>query len=253
MKGQEKEEKIIGKNPLIEALRSGREINKIWLAENGDSATRKIVDLARKNGVTIQRVPRKKLDQLAGSGKHQGVIASVAVYRYFSVEELLARSEEKREPPFFLVLDEIEDPHNFGAIIRTADASGVHGIIIPKRRSAALTPAVAKAAAGAVEYVPVARVTNIARTITELKKLGIWVYGAAAEGSEDFRGCDFAGPTALVIGNEGRGLGRLIREKCDLLIRLPMAGNVGSLNASVAAAILMYEVFSQRKPPGAKQ
>lgn len=237
---------IEGKNPVIEALRSGRDINKIWVNDRSKGSMRQILSLAKQNGVYVQGVPKQKLDQLASSSNHQGVIASVAAHQYAQMDELFRRAEEKSEDPFFILLDEIEDPHNLGAILRTADAAGVHGVIIPKRRSAALTSVVAKASAGAIEYVPVVRVTNLARTMEELKKRGIWFAGAAAEGTEDFRETDFRMPVGLVIGNEGKGISRLIRKKCDFLVRLPMAGKVSSLNASVAAALLMYEVYRKR-------
>lgn len=241
---------IAGKNPVIEALRSGRDMNKIWVNERSKASMRQVLNLAKREGVNVQAVPKQKLDQLAESTNHQGVVASVAAHRYAQIDELFRKAEEKKEDPFFVILDEIEDPHNLGAILRTADAAGVHGVIIPKRRSAALTSVVAKASAGAIEYVPVARVTNLARTIDELKKRGIWFAGAAAEGAEDFRKADFQMPIGLVIGNEGKGIGRLIQEKCDFLIRLPMAGRVSSLNASVAASLLMYEVYRKRSVSG---
>ncbi|HET7657433.1 MAG TPA: 23S rRNA (guanosine(2251)-2'-O)-methyltransferase RlmB [Bacillales bacterium] len=241
---------ISGKNPIIEALRSGRDINKIWVNERSKASVRQVLSLAKRAGVTVQDAPKQKLDQLAGSTNHQGVVASVAAHSYAEMEDLFHKAEEKGEQPFFVLLDEIEDPHNLGAILRTADAAGVHGVIIPKRRSAALTSVVAKASAGAIEYVPVVRVTNLARTIDDLKKRGIWFAGAAAEGTEDFRQSDFQIPIGLVIGNEGKGISRLVREKCDFLVSLPMAGRVSSLNASVAAALLMYEVYRKRRDQG---
>lgn len=245
-----KGELIIGKNPVMEVLRSGRDINKIWMNERAKRSMQPILRLAKEGGVQVQSVPRQKLDQLAEGGNHQGVVASVAAHRYAEMDELFRRAEEKGERPFFVVLDEIEDPHNLGAILRTADASGVHGVIIPKRRSSGLTSIVAKASAGAVEYVPVVRVTNLARTIDELKKRGLWFVGADADGREDYRQADFDMPVGLVIGNEGKGISRLVKEKCDFLVQLPMAGKVSSLNASVAAALLMYEVYRKRHPQG---
>lgn len=243
------EEWIVGKNPVIEALRSGRTINKIWLAEGANkNQMGPIFALAKEQGVVITTANRKKLDQLSGTDNHQGVIASVAAYDYVEVDELLARAQAKGEPPFLILLDELEDPHNLGSILRTADAVGAHGVIIPKRRSVSLTATVAKASAGAVEYVPVARVTNLVRTIEELKEQGIWVAGTDASAKQDFREGDFTMPLALVIGSEGKGISRLVRENCDFLYRLPMVGQVTSLNASVAAALLMYEVLRARRP-----
>jgi 23S rRNA (guanosine2251-2'-O)-methyltransferase len=245
-----KNEFIIGKNPVLESLRSGREINKIWIGEQSKSSAKQIIELAKSQGVLVQSVPKKKLDQLADTSNHQGVIASIAAYRYAELEELFRRAGEKGEKPFFILLDEIEDPHNLGSILRTADASGVHGVIIPKRRSVGLTAVVAKASAGAIEHVPVSRITNLARTIDELKKRGLWFVGTDANGNEDYRNTDFDIGVGLVIGNEGKGISRLVKEKCDFLVKLPMAGKVSSLNASVAAALLMYEVYRKRCPKG---
>jgi len=241
---------IIGRNPVLEALKSERDINKIWIAEGSQrGAMQQIIQLAKQNGVLVQYVPKKKIDQMA-EGNHQGVIAQVAAYKYYEVTELFKRAAEKSEPPFFLILDELEDPHNLGSIMRTADAVGAHGIIIPKRRSVGLTATVAKASTGAIEHIPVARVTNLARTIEELKKQGVWIVGTDAKGSDDYRSLDGTMPIALVIGSEGKGIGRLILEKCDFLVRLPMKGKVTSLNASVAASLLMYEVYRKRYPLG---
>lgn len=234
----------------MEALRAGRDINKIWINERAKGSMQPLLHLAKDKNVFVQAVPKQKLDQLAGASNHQSVVASVAAHRYAEMDELFRRADEKGEAPFFVILDEIEDPHNLGAILRTADAAGVHGVIIPKRRSSGLTSVVAKASAGAVEYVPVVRVTNVARTMDELKKRGLWFAGADAEGRQDFREADFDLALGLVIGNEGKGISRLVKEKCDFLVRLPMAGRVSSLNASVAAALLMYEVYRKRNPAG---
>lgn len=240
---------IAGKNPVLEALRSGRSINKIWISEGSQKGQmRDVIALAKQQGVVVQLVPRKKLDQLAEGQSHQGVIASVAAYDYVELEDVLKKAEGKGEVPFLLILDELEDPHNLGSILRTADAVGAHGVIIPKRRSVGLTSTVAKASAGAVEYIPVARVTNIAQTIDELKEQGIWIVGTDASGKEDYREVKYDMPVALVIGSEGKGMSRLVKEKCDFVLRLPMRGEVSSLNASVAAALLMYEVYRQRHP-----
>jgi len=250
MKGSNDMDIIIGRNPVLEALKSERDINKIWIAEGSQrGAMQQIIQLAKQNGVLVQYVPKKKIDQMA-EGNHQGVIAQVAAYKYYEVTELFKRAAEKSEPPFFLILDELEDPHNLGSIMRTADAVGAHGIIIPKRRSVGLTATVAKASTGAIEHIPVARVTNLARTIEELKKQGVWIVGTDTKGSDDYRSLDGTMPIALVIGSEGKGIGRLILEKCDFLVRLPMKGKVTSLNASVAASLLMYEVYRKRYPLG---
>lgn len=241
---------IIGKNPVLEALRAERDINKIWIAEGSNKGQmQQVIGLAKQAGVIVQYVPKQKLDHTV-SGNHQGVAASVAAYQYAEIEDLFNKAAEKNEDPFFLILDEIEDPHNLGSILRTADAAGAHGVIIPKRRAVGLTAAVAKASTGAIEHVPVARVTNLARTMEELKEKGIWIVGTDAKGKQDFRQMDAKMPLAIVIGSEGKGIGRLISEKCDFLIRLPMVGKVTSLNASVAASLLMYEVYRKRNPIG---
>ncbi|MCM3570047.1 23S rRNA (guanosine(2251)-2'-O)-methyltransferase RlmB [Neobacillus mesonae] len=244
------QEYIIGKNPVIEALKSGRDINKILIAEGSQHGQmQQITRLAKEGNVLVQFVPKKKIDQITDQN-HQGVLAYIAAYQYAELDDIFTAAERKNEPPFFLLLDEIEDPHNLGSIMRTADASGAHGIIIPKRRAVGLTATVAKASTGAIEYIPVVRVTNMARTIDELKERGIWIAGTDAAGTQDYRQFDGTLPLGLVIGSEGKGMGRLIREKCDFLIRLPMIGKVTSLNASVAAALLMYEVYRNRHPLG---
>ncbi|MED4161878.1 23S rRNA (guanosine(2251)-2'-O)-methyltransferase RlmB, partial [Halalkalibacterium halodurans] len=209
-----------------------------------------VLELAKEQGVLVQHVPKRKLDQLIGHENHQGVVASVAAYEYAEMDDLFQRAAEKGEEPFFIVLDEVEDPHNLGSILRTADAAGVHGVIIPKRRAVGLTQTVAKASTGAIEYVPVVRVTNLARTMEDLKKRGLWFIGTDAKGSEDYRGAAYDMPIALVIGSEGKGLSRLVREKCDFLVRIPMVGQVTSLNASVATSLLMYEAYRKRHPLG---
>ncbi|MBU5594695.1 23S rRNA (guanosine(2251)-2'-O)-methyltransferase RlmB [Amphibacillus sp. MSJ-3] len=244
------EEWLIGKNPIIEAFRSGRSINKLFIAEHLNAkATEDIQRLAKQQGVIVKKVPKKKLDQLV-NGKHQGMIAAVAAYDYATIDDLFARAEEKGEEPFFILLDEIEDPHNLGSILRTADATGVHGVIIPKHRAVGLTNVVAKTSAGAIEYVPVARVTNMAKTIEELKARHVWVVGTEMNASQDYRKLEGDLALALVIGNEGKGISRLVREKCDWTIKLAMGGQVSSLNASVAASVLMYEVYRKRHPLG---
>ncbi|UOQ91393.1 23S rRNA (guanosine(2251)-2'-O)-methyltransferase RlmB [Halobacillus shinanisalinarum] len=244
------DEWIIGKNSVQEALRSGRSINKVLASDQlQHQALKKLEQLAKENGIIVQRVPKKKIDQLV-DGNHQGVAAAVAAYEYSDIDDLFARAEDKGETPFFIILDEIEDPHNLGSILRTADASGAHGVIIPKRRSVGLTTTVAKTSTGAIEYIPVARVTNLSRTIDELKERFVWVVGTDAEGTEDYRQMDGNMAIALVIGSEGKGMSRLTKEKCDWMVRLPMAGQVTSLNASVAASLLMYEVYRKRHPVG---
>jgi len=244
------EEWVIGKNAVQESLRSGRAINKIMISEHLQrKASQNIYQVAKEKGIQVQQVPRKKLDQLV-EGNHQGVIASVAAYTYSEMEDIFAKADERGEAPFILILDEIEDPHNLGSILRTADAAGVHGIVIPKRRSVGLTTTVAKTSTGAIEYIPVVRVTNLSRTIEELKEQHVWVVGTDAKGEEDYRQLQGDMPLALVIGSEGKGISRLVKEKCDWTVNLPMAGHVTSLNASVSASLLMYEVFRKRHPLG---
>ncbi|WP_145030016.1 23S rRNA (guanosine(2251)-2'-O)-methyltransferase RlmB [Paenibacillus sp. Y412MC10] len=246
------EEIIAGKHSVTEALRSGRTINKIWIAENAQKhLTQPIIFEAKKLGVVIQQVDKRKLDQMAPGMQHQGVVAQAAPYAYAEVEDILQAAEAKGEAPFILLLDEIEDPHNLGSILRTADCTGVHGVIVPKRRSAQVTATVSKTSAGAAEYVPVARVTNLGQTIEELKERGIWVVGTDVSASSEMYDTNvFDGPLAVVIGNEGKGMGRLIREKCDVLVKLPMKGQINSLNASVAAGVVMYEVLRRRRTQG---
>ena len=242
------EDFIIGRNPVIEALKSEREVNKLWIAEGSQKGSMiQIAGMAKEQGVLVQIVPKKKIDQMV-EGNHQGVIAQVAAYEYAEIDDLFQLAQERGEDPFFLILDELEDPHNLGSILRTADAVGAHGVIIPKRRAVGLTATVAKSSTGAIEYIPVARVTNLARAIDELKERGVWIFGTDALGKGDYRSIDGSLPLGLVIGSEGKGMGRLIKEKCDFLIHLPMKGKVTSLNASVAASLLMYEVYRKRNP-----
>lgn len=245
-----KEEKrtdlITGRNPVSEALRSGRAIECIYIAKGELSGSVKVIAAkAKEMQIPVKETDRKKLDFMTGGTNHQGVAAVAAVKEYSTVDDIFAAAEAKGEKPFIIVLDEIEDPHNLGAIIRTAECAGAHGIIIPKRRSAGLNFTVGKSSAGAVEYVPVARVNNIASVIDELKERGCWVYGADMDG-ETYCKADLTGASALVIGSEGKGLGRLVREKCDAILSLPMLGRINSLNASVAAGVLMYEFTRQR-------
>ena len=241
------DELLIGRNPIAEALSSGRSVIKVMIAKgNTSGAAVEIAAKAKKAGVPVQEVDRKKLDFMTGNAAHQGIAALCAMKDYSSVEDILSLAEERQEAPFVIILDELEDPHNLGAIIRSAECAGAHGVIIKKRRSAGLTYTAYKASAGALEYVPVARVTNIADTIDELKARNIWVYGADMDGS-DYCKTDFSGGVALVIGNEGKGISRLVREKCDVIVSLPLKGKINSLNASVAAGILMYKVAESRE------
>ena len=242
----ENDELLIGRNPVAEALRSGRSVIKVMIAKgNTSGAAVEIIAKAKKAGVPVQEVERKKLDFMTGGASHQGIAALCAMKEYASVEDILALAEERGEAPFVIILDEIEDPHNLGAIIRTAECAGAHGVIIKKRRAAGLTYTAYKASAGALEYLPVARVTNIADTLDDLKSRSIWAYGADMNG-EDYRKTDFSGGVALVIGSEGKGISRLVREKCDVIVSLPQKGRINSLNASVAAGILMYKIAEQR-------
>lgn len=237
---------IAGRNPVSEALRSGRPIDKLLVARGEKSgAVVAILAKAREREIPVKEVDRIKLDFLSGNAPHQGVIALAAAKEYSSVEDILAYAQERGEPPFIVILDGIEDPHNLGAIIRTAECTGAHGVIIPKRRSVGLTYTVGKASAGAVEYMRVARVTNIPSLIDELKERGVWIYGADMNGT-DYSKCDMSGACAIVIGNEGKGISRLVREKCDVIVSLPMRGKINSLNASVAAGVLMYRCLEAR-------
>ena len=238
---------ICGRNPVLEALRSGREIDRLFVAHGtGGGSVTAIIAKCRAKGILIKEISPQKLDYYCGGANHQGVAVMFASQEYATVDDMFVLAETRGEKPFLIICDEIEDPHNLGAIIRTAEATGVHGVIIPERRSASLNATVAKAACGALEYVPVARVTNIANTIDALKERGVWVFGADMDG-DDYTKIDFDTPCALVIGNEGKGIGALTAKKCDAILSLPMLGKINSLNASVAAGILMYEVVRSRK------
>ena len=242
-----KNEIVEGRNAVIEALRAGRAIDKIFIARGDvDKTLGHIASKARDKGIVVVESDRKKLDFMSQTHAHQGVIALCAVREYCTVEDIFAVAGERGEKPFIIVCDEISDPHNLGAIIRSAECAGAHGVIIPKRRSAGLTAIVDKASAGAAEHMAIARVPNIPAAIKELKDRGLWVYGTAADGQSDLWHTDFTGNVALVIGSEGDGMGRLVRESCDFIVSLPMKGQVSSLNASAAAAIVMYEVLRQR-------
>lgn len=240
------EEIIAGRNAVMEALRSGRAIDSLLLAKgNRTGALGAIAAKAKAQGVAVKEVDGKKLDHLCAGAPHQGVVAMAAAHEYARVEDILDLAESRGEPPFLIIADELEDPHNLGAIIRTAECAGAHGVVIPRRRAAGLTYTVGKASAGAVEYLPVARVTNIAAAIDDLKKRGVWVYGTDLCG-ENWCQTDLTGAIALVIGNEGAGISRLVKEKCDGMLTLPMLGQISSLNASVAAGVVMYEIARQR-------
>jgi 23S rRNA (guanosine2251-2'-O)-methyltransferase len=236
-----------GRNPVIEAIKSGRTIEKILIAKGSqEGSIRQLIAMAREKGLVIVEVDREKLDYMSETKSHQGVIAITSPYKYVEVQDILNYAKEKGEKPFVIILDEIYDPHNLGAIIRTAEATGAHGIIIPKRRAVGLTPTVAKASAGAIEYVKVAKVTNISQTINKLKENGLWIVGADMDGDKSYFESDFTDAIALVIGSEGEGISRLVKDRCDYLVNMPMKGKVSSLNASVAGAVLMYEVVRQR-------
>lgn len=237
---------IEGRNAVIEAFRSGRTIDKLYLLEGcQDGPVMTIRREAKKQDILVKYVSRERLDQMSDTGKHQGVIAVAAAYEYADVEDILAAAREKGEAPFIFLLDNIEDPHNLGAIIRTANLAGAHGVIIPKNRAVGLTATVARTSAGALNYTPVAKVTNLAKTIEELKKEGLWFVCADMDGTVMYQ-LDLKGPIGLVIGSEGQGVGRLVKEKCDMTAAIPMKGDIDSLNASVAAGVLAYEIVRQR-------
>lgn len=237
---------IEGRNPIIEALKNNRPIEKIMVNKaSKEGSIKKILAMAKENKVIIQEVDRHKLDEMSESHAHQGVIAITSDYMYYDLDEILDIPKEKGEDPFFIILDGITDPHNLGSIIRTADAVGAHAVIIPKRRSVQITPIVAKASAGAVEYLPVCKVTNIVNTIKTLKENGLWIAAVDMDG-QTFYQQNLGGPLGLVVGSEGEGISRLVKQNCDFTVSMPMSGNVTSLNASVAGGILLYEVYRQR-------
>lgn len=244
---QDNEGQIEGRNALTEALRSGRTIDKVFIAAGEtDRGLQRLAADAKEAGAVVVPVDRRKLDMMSQSHAHQGVIALVAAREYFSVEDILEEAASRGEAPLIVICDELSDPHNLGAILRSAECAGAHGVIIPKRRSVGLTAVVAKASAGAVEYMKVARVTNITATIESLKKQGVWIFGTAAEGSIPMYEADLKGPAAIVIGSEGDGMSRLVRQSCDVTVSIPMKGKISSLNASNAASILLYEAVRQR-------
>ena len=244
---EEREDIVIGRNSVIEALKSNKTIEALYISNSKlEGSINTIIGLAKEKKILIKEVDKKKLDAMCDGEVHQGVIAKVTPYKYSEVSDILDLAKEKGEAPFIIILDEVEDPHNLGSIVRTAELFGVHGIIIPKRRSASVSVTVYKASVGAIEHVKIAKVTNINSVIDDLKKQGIWIYGADIRAEEYSHQVDFSGPCALVIGNEGRGMSKLTVQKCDKLIKIPMVGKINSLNASVAGGIMMYEVLTGR-------
>lgn len=242
-----REDIVEGRNAVIEVLKGDRTVEQVLVAKGDMSGSINVVlALAKEKKIVVKEVDRKKLDAMSVTGAHQGVIAQVTPYKYCEVEDIIGFAQSKNEDPFIVILDEIEDPHNFGSIVRTAETCGAHGIIIPKRRNVGVTPTVYKTSAGAVEHMKIAKVTNVNSAIDQLKSKGIWVYGADMEGESFCFDANLSGAVALVIGSEGKGISRLTREKCDVLVKIPMRGKVTSLNASVAGGILMYEVLKQR-------
>ena len=237
---------VFGRHAVVEALQTPDRVNRVFIQEGSSGRdAAKVIELAREKGIQVQTVPKTKIEDLVGNAVHQGLVASIAAYEYADLEDVFKKAEEKGEDPFIVILDGVEDPHNLGSILRTADATGVHGIIIPKRRSASLTATVAKASTGAIEHVPVVRVTNLTQTIEQLKARGIWVFGTDMNGT-DYRKWNTSGPLAIVMGNEGKGVSRIVKESVDEMVTIPMVGHVQSLNASVASALMMYEVFRNR-------
>ncbi len=246
-----KQEYIVGRNPVLEVLKTEKEIEKIYVSKGElKGSIKKIISIAKDKKIVIQYVDKKKLDQIANGINHQGVAALVTPYDYCSIDDILDKAKESKKPPFIIILDGIEDPHNLGAIIRTAECAGVHGIIIPKRRAAHVTETVYKSSAGAVEHMLIAKVSNIPSTIDRLKDEGLWIYGADANGENYYFDTELKGPVALVIGSEGKGISKLVKEKCDFLVKIPMYGKISSLNASNAASILIYEVVRQNYGKG---
>lgn len=238
---------IVGRNPVMEILKSDRKVHKIFIAKGElKGSINKIIKKAEEKNIIIQYVSKNKLDELSRNGVHQGVIASVSPYEYSSIDEIFLKAKTLEEDPFIVLLDEIEDPHNLGSIIRTAECAGAHGVIIPKRRSAAVNQTVVKTSAGATEHILISKITNMIDTIRELKDKGLWIYGADILGKDYYFNTDMNGPIGLVIGNEGKGISRLVKENCDFLVKIPVMGNISSLNASNAASIILYEIVRQR-------
>ena len=239
----ENENNIYGRNAVMEAIKSGAEIDKIMIQKNIEGSGKKIFSMAKAKGISLQSVDKIAIDKLVGTGAHQGVVAIVSEFKYSTLDDILTISKEKGKEPFLIILDGIEDPHNLGAIIRSAEGAGVDGIVIPKNRAASVNGTVIKVSAGAVSYLPVAKVSNIANTISELKDRGVWTYGLDMDG-QSYKSTDYKGGVALVIGSEGSGMSRIVKEACDFIVSIPMYGHINSLNASNAAAIVMYEVAS---------
>ena len=249
---EEDEGRLEGRNAITEALRAGRAIDKVFIADGEiDRALQRLAAECKEAGAVIVPVDRRKLDMMSTTRSHQGIIAQAAAHAYATIDDILQVAADRGQAPLIVICDELSDPHNLGAIMRSAECAGAHGVIIPKRRSVGLTATVAKASAGAIEYMKVARVANINNTIAELKERGIWVFGAAGEGSQPMYRADLTGPAAIVIGNEGDGISQLVRKNCDMLIHIPMSGRISSLNASAAASILLYEAVRQRLNTGA--
>ncbi|SHK75995.1 23S rRNA (guanosine2251-2'-O)-methyltransferase [Clostridium cavendishii DSM 21758] len=242
-----REDLVEGRNAVIELLKTNKTVEQLMVAKGStEGSINKILGLAKDKRIVVKEVDRKKLDLMSETGAHQGVMAIITPYKYSSVEEILDLAKERNEEPFIIILDELEDPHNLGSIVRTAELCGAHGIIIPKRRNVGVTATVYKASVGAIEYMKIAKVTNINMTIDELKEQGVWVYGTDIEGVEYSYDTDLSGPCAIVVGNEGKGMSKLTKEKCDKLVKIPMIGKINSLNASVAGGIMMYEVMKSR-------
>lgn len=239
--------RIEGKNTILEALKANHPMNRLYLEKDSkDAIIARIFAEARKKGIVVSFLEKSRLDQMSLTRNHQGVIADVAPYAYVEVQDILQKAKEKAQPPFILILDGITDPNNLGSMIRTAECAGVHGIILPKRRSASLSPVVAKVAAGAAEHIPIARVTNLSRTIEELKEAGVWIIGTDVGGDTLYDRFDYQGPLAIVIGSEGEGISRLVRESCDVLLRIPMYGEINSLNAAVACGLIVFRAAAER-------
>lgn len=238
---------IEGRRPVLEALRAGRPLRRVLVSRGEGETLDEIITLARSRGVPVDMVPRVEMDRLSQSRSHQGTIAYAEAEKYLELDDLLEVSRQRGEPPLVVVAAGIQDPQNLGSLMRSAEGAGFHGLVLPRHRAAPVTPVVAKAAAGAAEYLPLAQVTNLARALENLKEAGLWVYGADAEGTMPYWEADLKGPTAIVVGGEGRGLPRLVAERCDILLRIPMRGHIASLNAGVAGAILMFEAAQQRR------
>ena len=245
---EEKEDQIEGRNSVLEWIKSGKGINKLWVQKGEKHGSIiEIINLAKKQRIVISEVDKAKLDKMSQTHNHQGVIATILEYEYYDVDDILQEAKNRNEDPFILILDQIEDPHNLGSIIRTAECSGVHGIIIPKRRSVQVNSTVNKVSAGALSYMKIARVNNLTETINYLKEKNVWIYGTDIEGTSYYDEQDYQGGVGIVIGSEGFGMSRLVKENCDFLIKIPMKGKISSLNASVSAAIVMYEIMKQRR------